>query len=124
MADTYLVTLEYKSGGTGGGSMKLQLMVDEPGLKLTATAQGTFLEGTQHPSKFSAGGLGVMHYTGFGDKIRIGAVSGEAMVSIEGMIGSYLAPFLASFSVDKDWNGDGVFSVGAHAYECKVTVVK
>ena len=101
--------------------MTLQLMVNNPGTKAAATADGTFLEGTRHPSNFVANGSGVIHYTGLGDKIRVGSVSGEAMVSIEGRIGTYLAPFLATFSVDKDWNGDGVFSVGAYDYECKVT---
>ena len=117
----YLVKLEYKSGAAGGGSMTLQLAVDPMNNTLSGRADGTILEGTQHAPSFMANGSGHIHSTGIKEYTKVGAVSGQAMVTVPPpAIGSYLAPFTASFSVNDDWNGNGMFSVGTNTYECKV----
>jgi hypothetical protein len=62
-----------------------------------------------------------MHSTGFGDIVKVGAVSGEAAVSVPPPeIGTFLASFSASFSLDSNWSGQGQFSVGSHSYESEV----
>lgn len=118
----HLVTLEYTSDNFGGGSMKLQLAVDSVNGTLTGTATGTINAGTQHPANFYVAHLaGHMHYTGLGEITMVGAVSGQAAVSFPPpAIGTYLAPFTASLSVNNDWNGKGAFSIGTTKYPCTV----
>lgn len=120
----YLVTLSYNSGVVGGGSMKLQLAVDPVSGALNGRANGSIQEGTQHSPTFSSSASGHMHATGLDGVTKVGAVSGQAVVSFPPpAIGSYQAPFSASFAVDNNWNGDGSFTVGDNTYKCKVSSV-
>lgn len=119
----YLLKLSFTppAGIVGAGSMTLALTVDAPSGALHGQAQGTILEGTQHPQTFTAPVSGAMHSTGFGNIVRVGAVSGEAAVSVTPpAIGTYLAPFSASFSLDSNWSGQGQFSVGSNSYKSDV----
>ena len=122
----YLVNLEFQSEVLGGGSMQLKLAVNPTSPELMGRAEGVIQAGTQNPPKFTADVSGHTHSTGFGSITKIGAVSGTAGVFIgpAPVIGSYFAPFSATFAVDADWNGTGQFSVGADTYECKVTAVE
>ena len=120
----YLLNLSYTppKGMVGAGSMSLALTVNASTGVLHGQAQGTILEGTQHPQTFNAQVSGVMHSTGYGSIVKVGAVSGEAAVSVTPpAIGTYLAPFSASFSLDSNWNGQGQFSVDSHSYNSEVT---
>jgi hypothetical protein len=122
----YLLKLAFSppSGMVGAGSMTLAVAVDAAAGTLHGQAQGTILQGTQHPQTFSAQVSGAMHSTGFGSIVRVGAASGEAAVSVAPpAIGTYLAPFSASFGVDSNWSGQGQFVVGAQSYPCTVTKV-
>ena len=119
--ELFLVKLEYKSGVVGGASMMLQLTADSASGSLNGPANGTIQEGTPQPREFTASASGHTYSTGLGSVTKVGAVSGQAVVSRAPAIGSYLAPFSASFSVDKQWNGTGKFSLGNDTYECKVT---
>ncbi len=121
----YLVKLDFNSENLGGGSMLLQLAVDPVHNTLTGRANGTINVGTQHPSTFQAGQLsGHMHSTGLGDITMVGAVGGQAAVSFPPpAIGTYLAPFTASFGVNGSWEGQGKFSIGPNTYDCQVSRV-
>lgn len=122
--ELFLVKLDYKTNSLGAGSMMLQLAVDPEHKTLNGRADGTILEGTQHAPHFTASGTGLFHSTGFGVITKIGTVKGQAVVSFSPpAIGSYLAPFSASFEVDNGWCGKGHFSVGTNTYECQVTMV-
>jgi hypothetical protein len=119
----YLLKLSFTPphGVVGAGSMTLALTVNASSGALHGQAQGTILEGTQHPNTFTAQVSGAMHSTGFGDIVKVGAVSGEAAVSVPPPeIGTFLASFSASFSLDSNWSGQGQFSVGSHSYESEV----
>ena len=121
----YLVNLNFKSGVVGGGSMTLQLAVDPVTGSINGRANGSIQEGTQHSPTFTASASGHTHSTGLGDITKVGAVSGQAVVSFPPpAIGSYLAPFSASFAVKEDWSGSGKFSVGDNTYECQVSADK
>lgn len=125
MAETglYLLKLAFSPppGTVGAGSMTLAVAVDAATGTLHGQAQGTILEGTQHPQTFTAQVSGAMHSTGFGNVVRVGAASGQAAVSLAPpAIGTYLAPFSVSFSLDPDWNGQGQFAVGSHRYPSEV----
>jgi hypothetical protein len=123
----YQVKLDFrpKAGITGAGSMTLELTVDPVSSTIHGRANGTILEGTQYAPNFTAIPSGHMHSTGLGHVTKVGAVSGQAMVSAPPPgIGTYLAPFSASFAVDNDWNGTGKFSVGDYTYDSQVTIVK
>ena len=88
---------------------------------LNGGASGTILEGTEHAPSFTASGTGHIHATGLGNITQVGAISGPAVVSFPPpLIGSYEAPFSASFAVDSTWKGTGKFSVGNDTYECQV----
>ena len=120
----YLVTLEFSTENAGGGSMNLQLAVDPVNNSLHGSASGRILEGTQFSPEFTAKGTGCYHATGYGNITKVGMIEGQALVAFGGeVIGSYLAPFSASFGVDNDWNGEGQFVVGENCYQCKVTAV-
>lgn len=119
----YLLKLAFvpKSGVTGAARMTLAVTVNVATGELHGQAHGTLLEGTQHPNTFSAPVSGVMHSTGFGKIVKVGSVLGQAAVSVTPpAIGTYLAPFSASFGLDSDWNGDGQFTVGIHTYPAEV----
>ena len=117
----YLVNLSFSSNNLGGGSMKLALTVDPVRNTLNGGASGTILEGTEHTPSFTASGTGHIHATGLGNITQVGAISGPAVVSFPPpLIGSYEAPFSASFAVDSTWKGTGKFSVGNDTYECQV----
>ncbi|MGR0481162.1 MAG: DUF1842 domain-containing protein [Candidatus Electronema sp. V4] len=123
----YLVKLDYrpKAGIVGAGSMTLQVSVEPVSSSINGQANGTILEGTQHAPRFTAIASGHMHSTGLGHVTKVGAVSGQAMVSVAPpAIGTYLAPFSASFAVDNDWNGTGKFSVGDYTYDSQVSIDK
>ena len=108
-------------GTVGAGSMTLAVTVDAPTGVLHGQAQGTILEGTEHPQTLTAKVSGAMHSTGFGHIVRVGAVSGEAAVSVTPpAIGTYLAPFSASFALDSKWSGQGQFAVGSNSYKSDV----
>ena len=118
----YLVNLEFSTENFGGASMKLQLAVDPVNNTITGCADGTIEEGTQFSPNFAASAAGHIYSTGLGGITKIGAVSGQTVVSVPPpAIGSYLVPFSANFAVDNDWNGEGNFSVGTNTYTCKVT---
>lgn len=120
----YLVNLKFESEVLGGGSMILRLAVDPIHQTLSGQAQGTILKGTEHSPSFTASCNGTTHSTGFGDVVNVGAVRGQAAVSFAPpAIGTYLSPFSADFGVDKNWNGQGTFTVGDNTYECKVEKV-
>jgi hypothetical protein len=122
----YLLKLSFTppAGMVGAGSMTLALTVNASTGALHGQAQGTILEGTQNPQTFTAQVSGAMHSTGFGSIVKVGAVSGEAMVSVAPpAIGTYLAPFSASFGLDSSWSGQGQFSVGSHSYKSDVKKV-
>ena len=126
MADDalYIVNLNYNSGVVGGGSMKMTVAVDPVRGSISGGAEGTILEGTQHAPTFKGSGDGHLYNTGFGENTKLGTISGRAVVSFPPpAIGSYEAPFTASFAVDNAWNGKGKFSVGPHTYECQVEKV-
>lgn len=120
----YLLKLNFNpaQGIVGAGLMTLALTVDASTGALHGQAQGTILEGTEHAPTFTAKVSGTMHSTGFGHTVKVGAVSGEAAVSLAPpAIGIYLAPFSASFSLDADWTGQGQFSIGTYSYPSQVT---
>jgi len=119
----YLLKLSFTPslGVVGAGSMTLAVTVNASTGTLHGQVQGTILEGTQYPQTFTAQVSGAMHSTGFGNIVKVGAVSGEAGVSvIPPAIGTYLAPFSASFGLDSNWNGQGQFSVGSDTYKSDV----
>jgi hypothetical protein len=123
----YLLKLNFNppAGIVGAGSMTLALTVDASTGALHGQAQGTILEGTQHAPTFTASVSGAMHSTGYGTIVKVGAVSGEAAVSLAPpAIGTYLAPFSASFGLDADWTGQGQFSVGSYSYPSDVTLAE
>lgn len=120
----YLVKLQFKSGVVGGGSMELQLSVDPKTGALNGRANGAILEGTQHSPQFTSSASGHMHATGYNDVTKVGAVTGQAIVSFPPpAIGSYQSPFTASFAVDNQWNGKGSFSVGDNTYQGQVSLI-
>ena len=122
----YLLKLSFTppEGVVGAGSMTLALTVNASTGALHGQAQGTILEGTQHPQTFTAQVSGSMHSTGYGSVVRVGAVSGEAGVSVSPpAIGTFLAPFSASFGLDSDWSGEGQFVVGSSSYKSDVKQV-
>ncbi|MFC3030966.1 DUF1842 domain-containing protein [Pseudoalteromonas fenneropenaei] len=122
-ASLYLVKLQFNSGFVGGGSMELQLAVDPVSDTLNGRANGSIQEGTQHAPTFTSSASGHMHATGLNGVTKVGAVTGQAVVSFPPpAIGSYLAPFTASFAVDNDWSGKGSFSVGDNTYQCVVSL--
>lgn len=115
----YLLKLSFTppAGMVGAGTMTLAVTVNASTGALHGQVQGTILEGTQHPQTFTAQVSGAMHSTGLGKIVKVGAVSGEAGVSVTPpAIGTYLAPFSASFSLDSNWSGQGQFSVGSNSY--------
>lgn len=118
----YLVKLNFQSVGVGGGSMVLQMTVNASDGNINGSASGTILEGTQHPPVFNAHCAGHLHATGFGSVTKVGALSGQAAVSAQPpLIGTYIAPFSATFAVNNEWTGTGKFSVGSDTYECQVS---
>ncbi|MCF2857706.1 DUF1842 domain-containing protein [Pseudoalteromonas sp. SMS1] len=120
----YLVKLQFKSDNVGAGSMVLQLAVNPATGTLNGGAEGHILEGTQHSPSFTARASGHLHSTGYGGVTKVGAVTGQAVVSFPPpAIGSFEAPFTASFGVDNSWEGDGTFTVGEHTYPCKVSLL-
>lgn len=127
MSDTglYLLKLSFnpKQGIVGAGSMTLAVTVNAATGELHGQAQGTILEGTEHPQSFSAKVSGSMHSTGFGKIVRVGAVTGEANLPFTPpAIGFSSAPFSASFALDADWKGDGQFKVGTETYQSDVSL--
>ena len=122
----YLVKLSFapRGGALGSGSMTLALTVDASTGALHGQAQGKIMRGTEHPQTFTAAVSGTTHSTGFGNIVKIGSVSGQAVVSVAPpLFGTSLAPFLASFGVDSNWSGNGQFSVGSDTYESDVKQV-
>lgn len=125
MANYVLVPLHLKFDpvSVGAGSMELALVVNPAGTA-TGSAVGTISEGTEHPPTFEAKVSGAIHAAGYGNIVKVGGVSGQALVSVPPpAIGSYLASFSASFGLDASGTGNGTFSVGSHTYECKVSTV-
>ena len=123
----YLVKLRFspKHGMVGAGDMELALAVRAATGALNGLATGTILQGTQSAPHFSATAAGSMHSTGLGNVTKVGGVSGSGAVSVAPpAIGTYLAPFHASFAVDNDWNGTGQFTVGAYTYQAVVEKVE
>ncbi|MFN9623757.1 MAG: DUF1842 domain-containing protein [Cyanobacteriota bacterium] len=120
----YLLNLLFTTKSVGSGSMNLALTVNAVTGVVHGQAQGKLLAGTSHPSTFSADASGVIHSTGLGTIVRTGAVKGLAFVSLPPPeIGSYQAPFSASFSLDAKGNGKGQFTVGSHTYhDCDVSI--
>ena len=119
----YLLKLSFTppEGIVGAGSMTLALTVNASTDALHGQAQGTILEGTQDPQTFTAQVSGAMHSTGYGKIVKVGTVSGEASVSVTPpAIGTFLAPFSASFGLDSNWSGEGQFSVGSSSYKSDV----
>ncbi|WP_440216237.1 DUF1842 domain-containing protein [Chromobacterium piscinae] len=119
----YLLKLSFTppEGMVGAGRMILAVTVNARSGELHGQAAGEIHEGTQHPPVFTAPVTGAMHSTGYGKIVKVGAVFGEAAVSVAPpAIGTYLAPFLASFSLDADWSGQGQFTVGTDTYKCEV----
>ncbi|MCX7096860.1 MAG: hypothetical protein NTV43_03020 [Methylococcales bacterium] len=119
----YLLKLSFTppAGVVGSGSATLALTVEASTGVLHGQAQGTILEGTQDPQTFTAKVSGALHSTGYGHIVRVGAVSGKAAVSVTTpAIGTYIAPFSASFSLDSNGSGQGQFSVGSHTYKSDV----
>lgn len=101
----YLLELSFvpPAGVVGAGRMSLALTVNASTGALHGQAYGTILEGTQQPQTFTVAVSGAMHSTGYGNIVKVGAVTGEAAVSVEPpAIGTYLAPFSASFGLDSD----------------------
>jgi len=121
----YLAKLQFTSTVVGGGSMVLELAVDAVNGALHGRANGSIQQGTQHAPEFTASAAGHLHATGLGDVTKVGAVTGEAVVSFPPpAIGSFLSKFTASFAVDNNFNGTGSFTVGENTYkDCKVSLV-
>jgi hypothetical protein len=121
----YLLNLRFTSKKVGAASMDLALTVNAVSGVIHGQAQGTLQAGTEHPPTFSADATGALHSTGFGPIVKIGAVKGEAFVSFPPpAIGSYLAPFIASFGLDAQGKGTGQFTVGGNTYtDCVVSIV-
>jgi Domain of unknown function (DUF1842) len=122
----YLVKLSFtpRGGVLGSGSMTLALTVNASTGALNGQAHGEIMQGTEHPKTFTAAVSGTMHSTGYGNIVKIGSVSGHAAVSVAPpAIGTFIAPFLASFSVDSNWSGNGQFSAGSDNYESDVKQV-
>jgi hypothetical protein len=122
--DLYLLKLSFIPKVLGAGSMTLALTVNAVSGTLHGQARGKLQEGTKNPSTFTADASGVLHSTGFGPNVKVGSVRGQAFVSFPPpAIGSYLAPFSASFSLDADGKGTGQFSVGHNTYaDCVVSI--
>ncbi|WP_444455158.1 DUF1842 domain-containing protein [Rhodobacter capsulatus] len=121
----YLVTLDFETGMLGAASIQLDLAVDAVHQTLSGSVSGRLKEGTQHPMTVSGRVNGVTHATGLVPTVLVGALQGEVMVAATGgLIGTYLAPFSAQFSVDSDWNGTGEFRIGNDAYTCQVTRIR
>ncbi|PRP70994.1 DUF1842 domain-containing protein [Chromobacterium amazonense] len=122
----YLLKLHFtpEKGMVGAGSMVLAVTVNAATGALHGQAHGTIQEGTQHAPTFTSPATGAMHSTGFGNITRVGAVHGEAAVTLAPpAIGTYLAPFSASFGLGADWTGQGQFTVGTDTYKCHVKMV-
>ncbi|WP_043617709.1 DUF1842 domain-containing protein [Chromobacterium violaceum] len=122
----YLLKLSFTppAGTTGAGRMILAVTVNASSGELHGQAVGTIHEGTQHPLAFTAPAAGAMHSTGYDKITKVGAVHGEAAVSVAPpAIGTYLAPFVASFALHADWTGHGQFTVGSDTYKCEVRMV-
>lgn len=122
----YLLKLSFTppEGIVGAGSMTFAATVNASTGALHGQVHGTILEGTEHPQTFTAQVSGAMHSTGLGHIVRVGAVSGEAAVSVSPpAIGTYIAPFSASFGLDSNWLGQGQFSVGSSSYKSDVKQV-
>lgn len=120
----YLLNLSFDPIQVGAGSMTLALAVNAVTGTASGKATGTILAGTAHPPSFEAKVSGAVHATGFGQTVKVGGVSGEAIVSLPPpQIGSYLAHFSVSFALDANGTGKGTFSVGDHTYECDVNVL-
>lgn len=123
----YLVKLSFQPspGTTGAGRLELNLTVQASNGALHGQASGTFLEGTAQPKKFTAHGSGTAHSTGLAPSTKVGIIQGSGVVSVASGIGSYLVTdFSASFSVDKDWNGTGDFTIDKHTYKAVVKKVE
>lgn len=83
--------------------MTIALTVNASPGELHGQAQGTILDGTQHPQTISAKVSGAMHSTGVGSIVRAGGVSREAGISVTTpAIGTYLAQCSASFGLDSN----------------------
>lgn len=119
----YLVKLRFspEKGMVGAADMELSLAVHAATGALNGLATGSILQGTQISPHFSATATGSMHSTGLGEMIRVGGLSGSGAVSVAPpAIGTYIAPFHASFAIDSDWNGTGQFTIGAYTYQAVV----
>ena len=68
---------------------------------------------------------GSIHHTGLGTDTLLVSLTGQYVVSFPPpAIGSYLAPFSASFAVDTGWNGKGTYTYDRHQMgPCTVTNV-
>lgn len=122
----YLLKLGFKpqEGVVGAGSMTLAVTVNAATGELHGQAQGAVHEGTEHPQTFNVKVTGSMHSTGYGHIVRVGAVTGEAVVPFTPpAIGFSSVPFSASFSLDAEWKGEGQFSLGKDAYKSDVSMI-
>lgn len=123
----YLVKLRFTppKGMTGAGDMELTLTVEAATGALNGLATGHILQGTQQSPQFSATASGAMHSTGLDTATKVGGLSGSGSVSMAPpTIGTYIAPFNASFAVDNKWNGTGQFTIGGHTYQSTVSQVE
>jgi hypothetical protein len=118
----YLLKLSFDPIEVGAGSMTLAMAVNAVNGKVQGIATGTLLEGTEHPQTFEVSVTGAIHATGLGTVVKVGAVEGEARVTVAPpAIGTYLAPFTASFALDSSFKGKGTFTVGSYTYESDVS---
>ncbi|MFN9631707.1 MAG: DUF1842 domain-containing protein [Cyanobacteriota bacterium] len=85
---------------------------------------GTILAGTAAPQHFEASVTGAIHAAGLGTIVKVGAVHGDAFVSLPPpAIGSFDVPVTASFAVDAHWKGTGTFTYWSRSYVCDVSLV-
>lgn len=119
----YLVKLRFSppKGTVGAGDMELALTVQAATGALNGLATGHILQGTRGAPNFSATAAGSMHSTGLGHVTKVGGLSGSGTVSAAPpSIGTYMAPFHASFAVDDNWQGTGQFTIGEHTYKAMI----
>ena len=117
-----VVNLEFKSHGVGGGSLYLQVAIDPIHKMINGQGDGRLLLGTRYSPCFTVTGHGDIYWKGFGKVTIEGCLSGQATVSCPPPeFGCYLSFFRASFVVDDEWKGTGLFTVGSQTYDCEVT---
>lgn len=97
----------------GAPRLHFQLLVNAVTGAITGQAEQTQALAPPHNSIVIRNVTGMLHHTGLGKFTQVVALKGEAVISVPPpAIGSYIAPFDASFALDNRWNGVGGWTLG------------